>query len=93
MNNSERLRAIEYLLIKALHPTTLTVDDDSAQHAGHAGASTGAGHFSVSIVSASFEGQSLVERHRLVYEAIDDLMDSDIHALKINAKTPAEVNT
>jgi BolA family transcriptional regulator, general stress-responsive regulator len=93
MKNEERLRAIEYLLIKALHPEKLTVDDDSAQHAGHAGAASGAGHFSVSIVSASFEDKSLIKRHRLVYDAIDSLMDSDIHALKINAKAPSEVNT
>ena len=90
MTNEERLRAIEYHLIKALHPETLTVQDDSADHIGHAGADTGAGHFTVKIIAKAFEGKSLVERHRMVYEAISAMLETDIHALKIDAKTPAE---
>lgn len=89
MKNEDRLRAIEYSIIKSLHPETLTVEDDSADHVGHA--HEGAGHFTVSIVSEAFEGKSLVERHRLVYDAVDELMDKDIHALRIHAKSPSEM--
>lgn len=90
MKSENRLRAIEYQLIKNLHPDTLTVEDDSAQHVGHPGAATGAGHFTVKIISKAFEGKSLVERHRMVYEAVNDLLKTDIHALKIDAKAPNE---
>ena len=90
MTNENRLRAIEYHLIKVLQPETLTVQDDSAAHIGHSGAATGAGHFTVTVVAKVFEGKSLVERHRLVYDALSEMLKTDIHALKIDAKTPAE---
>ncbi len=70
-------------------PTHLNIEDDSHHHAGHAGAQQG-GHFNVLIVSAVFEGQSLIKRHRMVFEALEDLMQTDIHALSINARTPQE---
>lgn len=72
-----------------LNPTYLELQDDSALHAGHAG-NTGGSHYTVTIVSEAFNGLSLIKRHRLVYEAVGDLMTNDIHALSIHAKTPAE---
>ena len=65
--------------------------DDSAQHAGHAGAQPGGGtHWRLLIVSSRFEGKSSVARHRMVYEALGPLMQNPIHALNITARTPAE---
>ncbi len=68
----------------------IAIDDDSAAHAGHAGARDGRGHFSVVIVSAAFEGLPLIQRHKRVYAAMGTLMDTDVHALAIIAKTPVE---
>lgn len=70
-------------------PISLTIQDDSALHAGHAG-NTGGAHFTVTIVSTAFDGLSLLKRHRLVYSAVDALIPTAIHALSIVAKTPAE---
>jgi len=80
--------------LAALQPSDLYVIDDSAAHAGHRGASehlakTGAGdgtHFEISIVSKQFVGMNLVARHRMIYQLLDDLMKSRIHALKIDAR-------
>lgn len=72
-----------------LDPERLEIRDDSARHAGHAGAREG-GHFAVAIVSPRFAGLSIIERHRLVYDAVGDLMRNGIHALSIVAKTPDE---
>jgi BolA protein len=68
----------------------LEVEDDSHHHAGHAGAADGRGHFSALIVSKRFAGMRHVQRHRLVYEAVGDLMVTDIHALSIHALAPGE---
>ena len=68
---------------------TLDIADDSAAHAGHAGAREG-GHFRVTLVASAFRGRSTLERHRLVYSAVAPLMGSDIHALNIVARTPEE---
>jgi BolA protein len=68
----------------------LEVEDDSHHHAGHAGAADGRGHFSALIVSKRFAGMRQVQRHRLVYEAVGDLMVTDIHALSIHALAPGE---
>ncbi|WP_322083827.1 BolA family protein [Burkholderia sp. BCC1972] len=87
----ERIALIEARLNAALAPLALTVRDDSAQHAGHAGASAG-GHFTVTIVSAAFTGKPRVARHRLVYDALADAMQRGIHALAIVAYTPEEFN-
>jgi BolA protein len=67
------------------------ISDDSAAHAGHAGAREGGGHFNVLIVSPAFAGLPLIKRHRLVYQALDDLMKKQIHALSIQALTPDEL--
>lgn len=85
----DRITRIEQALAP-LSPTTLTIQDDSLKHAGHAGARDGRGHFSVFIVSSRFEGLSALKRHQLVYQALSDLLETDIHAIAIQAKTPAE---
>lgn len=82
---------LEQRLRAALAPADLQIVDDSAAHAGHAGARDGGGHFNVLIVSAAFAGQSLLQRHRLVYRAVGDLMPREIHALSIRALTPDEL--
>lgn len=81
---------IERRLAAALEPATITVEDDSASHVGHAGAASGGGHYNVRLVSSRFAGLSLVARHRLVYDPLSDLMRSAIHALAIEAVTPEE---
>ncbi|WP_417549898.1 BolA family protein [Methylophaga sp.] len=77
--------------LQKLNPVQLQITDDSHLHAGHAG-NTGGGHFTVFIVSEAFAGLSPLKRHRLVYEAAAELLPSAIHALSIQAKTPAELN-
>lgn len=83
----ERIRA---LLTEALAPQSLEVADDSHKHAGHAGARGGQGHFGVDIVSSAFAGKLPLARHRLVYAALGEMMQTDIHALSIRARTPDE---
>jgi BolA protein len=73
------------LLETAFEPESLNVEDDSHKHAGHEGAKSGLGHFTVSIVSAQFNGMKMLARHRAVYAALDDMMRTDIHALAIDA--------
>lgn len=87
---SDRVERIRQLLTVALSPSLLEVGDDSHLHAGHAGAASGGGHYSVKIVSERFEGLRLVMRHRLVYDAVHGMMHSDIHALAITAIAPSE---
>ncbi len=82
---SERTERIRATLEAAFQPVQLQIDDDSHLHAGHAGARSGKGHFSVEIRSAAFAGMTPVQRHRAVYAALDDLMQTDIHALSIKA--------
>ncbi|MDA0218273.1 MAG: BolA family transcriptional regulator [Proteobacteria bacterium] len=83
--------AIREKLTAALAPASLDVIDDSHKHAGHAGARPqGESHFTVRVVSAKFEGLNRVARQRLVYGALKDELETDIHALAIEAKTPAE---
>ena len=88
--NPARVQRMRVLLTEALAPTRLEIIDDSHKHAGHAGARGGQGHFSVDIVSAAFAGKLPLARHRLVYAALDELMQADIHALSIRARTPGE---
>lgn len=83
---AERIRQ---KLEEAFKPDLIEIIDHSAAHAGHAG-NTGGGHYHVTLVSAQFEGKSLVQRHQLVYQALGDMMKDDIHALGINALTPSE---
>ena len=76
--------------LSRLAPDALEVFDDSHEHAGHAGAKDGGGHFQLVIISRNFAGKNAVARHRLVYEALGDLMPKQIHALAIRAYTPEE---
>ncbi|MBK7116344.1 MAG: BolA family transcriptional regulator [Proteobacteria bacterium] len=76
-------------LQQSLAPANLDIRDDSAAHAGHAGAREGA-HLAITIVAEGFSGRSLIERHRMVYEAAAPLLAQGIHALQIHALTPAE---
>ena len=85
-----RVERIQAALEQALAPTLLEISDDSHLHAGHAGAASGGGHYSVKIVSERFHGLRLVMRHRLVYDAVADMMRAEIHALAITALTPSE---
>ena len=89
--NPQRVERIRALLVEALDPAAIEVVDDSHKHVGHAGARGGQGHFSVDIVSAAFAGKLPLARHRLVYAALGDMLQTDIHALSIRARTPDEV--
>ena len=77
-------------LTEAFTPELLEIIDNSAAHAGHAGARSGGGHYNVTIVAEVFDGKSLVQRHQLIYQALGDLMKQEIHALGINALSPSE---
>ncbi len=86
-----RLAKIRERLEAALAPSEIMLDDESALHAGHAGAASGGGHYRLKIVSTKFEGVKLVMRHRLVYDSVHDMMHKEIHALAITALAPSEV--
>lgn len=88
-DRAERIRAV---LQAAFRPQALEVVDDSHKHAGHAGARDGRGHFAVKIVSPAFAGMAPLARHRAVYAALGEMMQSDIHALQIVARTPEEAS-
>jgi len=88
----ERITMINDRLTEVFAPESLNIIDDSAKHAGHASAG-GAGHFLVEIVSGAFEDKTSIQRHRLVYDALEDIMHSEIHALSIKASTPAEAGS
>lgn len=89
IDNRVRVEQIRAAL-QALQPASLTVVDESHKHAGHEGARDGRGHFAVEIVSQAFAGLAPLARHRRVYEALGTMMQTDIHALSIRARTPAE---
>jgi BolA protein len=89
--NARRVDRIQALLETAFEPESLDVQDDSHKHVGHEGAKGGLGHFSVSIVSAHFNGMTRLARHRAVYAALDDMMQTDIHALAIDAVASDEL--
>lgn len=84
--SAEQIRAV---LQERLQPSRLDVIDDSHRHAGHAGAREGR-HFTVRLTAAAFAGASRVARHRLVYDALRELMPAGIHALAIEARSPDE---
>ena len=86
---TNRTEALRTALQKELAPVSLEIVDDSARHAGHAGAREG-GHFRVIVVADAFKGLSQLQRHRMVYAAVDSLMGRGIHALNIVARTPDE---
>lgn len=86
MNTAGRMRE----RLAALAPETLEIADESAMHAGHEGARGGGGHYALTIVSPKFDGQPTVARHRMIYVALGDLMQREIHALSIRAFAPGE---
>jgi BolA protein len=88
-----RLEKIRTALTSAFAPHHLVIEDESRLHRGHAGAADGRGHFRVEIVSAAFAGQPPLARHRQVYAALGELMQTDVHALSIQARTPDELPT
>ncbi len=85
-----RMDRIRELLTIDLSPEALDIADESAMHAGHAGAASGGGHFRLHLVSTRFEGVGKVGRHRLVYDCLREMMQKDIHALAMTLLTPAE---
>jgi BolA protein len=87
---SERLTRIEAALRAALAPEQLEVHDESHRHRGHAGAADGRGHFRVRIVSPRFVGEKRLARHRMVYAALGAELESEVHALAIQALAPGE---
>lgn len=88
-----RIDMLRARLQDALQPAALEIIDESAKHAGHAGAASGGGHFIVHIVAEAFAGKNLIQRHRLVYAAVNDMLHTEIHALSIQAETPEEFHT
>jgi len=90
VNTEERLQQIRQRLDMTLQPQILEVIDEGHLHRGHEGAKDGRGHFRLKIVSRQFIGKSMVQRHRLVYQAMGDLMQTDIHALAIDAAAPVD---
>ena len=88
--NQQRIERIQRCLQEKLNPESLEIIDESHLHAGHAGALSGGGHFNVIIVGECFENKSLIQRHRMVYAALNDMMQKEIHALSIKAMTPKE---
>lgn len=76
--------------LQSLTPQQLRIEDESAQHAGHAGAASGGGHYRLTLVSAAFAGKPRLARHRLVYDALADLMQREIHALAMTLLAPDE---
>lgn len=87
---ADRVERIRQVLETAFRPEHLEVVDDSHRHAGHAGARDGRGHFNVVIVSTAFAGKPPLGRHRAVYAALGEMMNTDIHALSIKASAPGE---
>lgn len=86
MNSNERISEIENRLKKALNPEKLSIVDEGHQHLGHAGAQSGLGYFAITISAPALKGKPRVAQHRLIYEAIGDMMQTDIHALRINVE-------
>jgi BolA protein len=85
---SEREELIKQRLTEAFSPLQLELLDESHKHAGHPGARAGGGHFVVTIVSSAFAGKTTLQRHRMVYAALGEMMQKEIHALSISARTP-----
>ena len=88
--SDRRIASIRESLETRFVPAELLIKDQSQLHAGHDGARDGKGHFDITIVSTAFEGQNRVARHRMVYDALTQLLQTDIHALRIKALTPSE---
>ena len=92
MNPKVRKAEITKRLTTAFEPETLGVEDESHLHAGHEGAKDGRSHFRVLIISDEFADKTLIERHRMVYRVLDEMMRLDIHALAIDAWAPEELD-
>lgn len=86
MSTADAMRAA----LAALDPAAIEIDDDSHKHKGHAGARGGGGHYRLLVVSPRFAGLSTMQRHRMVYDSLAPLMQSEIHAVSITARTPDE---
>lgn len=89
--NEQRIALIRTKLNDAFAPQRLDIVDESHQHAGHAGARSGGGHFNVMIVADAFAGQTPLQRHRMIYSALGEELKQAIHALSIKAYTPTEI--
>ena len=92
MNPLERRKEITRRLQEAFSPETLGVEDESHLHEGHEGAKDGRGHFRVLIITDAFDGKTMIERHRMIYRVLDEMMRLDIHALAIDAWAPGELD-
>ena len=92
MNPLERKKEITRRLREAFAPETLGVEDESYMHEGHEGAKDGRGHFRVLIITDAFEDKTMIERHRMIYRELDEMMRLDIHALAIDAWSPGELD-
>jgi len=88
--NEARIELIRNRITAAIQPAELDIVDESHLHVGHAGAKDGKGHFRVHVVAEKFAGLPTLQRHRLIYDAVKELMETDIHALSIEAKEPGE---
>jgi len=88
--NETRQVRIREALETEFEPAELLIKDQSHLHVGHEGARDGKGHFDVTVISAAFAGINRLQRHRMVYDALSDLLETDIHALRIHALTPSE---
>lgn len=86
-----RVQEIRVRIDSALAPESLEIVDESHLHAGHAGAREGGGHFALTVVADAFSGQSTMQRHRMIYAAVGDMMQREIHALSIKAYAPDEI--
>lgn len=84
MNNQQRIKELSSRLEEALSPSVLEIVDESADHIGHPGARSGAGHFALTIAAPCFEGKSRVATHQLIYAAVGDLIPHEVHALRIS---------
>jgi len=87
--NEGRISRVRSRLEIAFSPEALEIIDDSHLHEGHVGAQEGKGHFRVRIISECFRDTRPIDRHRMVFQALDDMMDTDIHALSVTASPPA----
>ena len=88
MNTEQRMTEMRGRLQSVFDPLQLELVDEGHLHVGHAGAKDGRGHFRLKIISERFAGQNMIQRHRMVYQAMGDLMETDIHALTIDARIP-----
>jgi len=88
---SERSQKIEKLLTDALTPESLQVADNSHKHVGHGGYDANGSHFHVTVVSQSFHSLDTLSRHLMIYEALGEMMQKEIHALQISAFAPDEI--